>query len=192
MTHEPIDPTKTDDPIGEIFERAITPFGSADTLRRAVGGQTPVIRMHPDPNPGEGKPQEFEGGTIQAPVLDALRGAAIAGWGRAASFDFDSLGAQEVALAYQPVPGGGEAQLKVITRGEGGAFLLADLDQMLDDLAALAEHPAVAEAIPWADELFGSLARGIRYARDKFVEDIHAPRPGGQPSMADEFGVGKD
>ncbi len=141
--------------------------------------------MHPDPNPGEGEPEEFEGGTIRAPVLDALKGAAIAGWEHAGSFDFASLGAQEVALVYEPLPEG-KAKVRVITRASGDAFLLADLDQMLEDMAALAEHPAVAEAIPWADELFGSLARGIRHARDKFVEDLHAPRPGGR-SLAEEF-----
>lgn len=186
MDRKPVDP-RSEDPIGEIFERAITPYTNTDDLRKAIGPKTPVIRMHPDPNPGEGTPVEFEGGTIRAPVLDALRGAAIAGWERAGAFDFGSLGAQEVALVYQGTARN-KGTLKVVTRGAEDAYLLADLDQMLDDLVALTEHPAVAEAIPWADELFGSLARGIRYARDKFVDDIHAPRPGGERSLAEEFG----
>jgi hypothetical protein len=184
----PVDPAG-EDPIGEIFERAVSPYADGPSLRKAVGPKTPVIRMRPDPNPGQGEPTEFEGGTIRAPILDALRNAAVAGWQTAGEFDFDGLGAQEVALVYKPGRGP-RGTVQVVSRAAGGAFLLADLDQMIDDLAELVQHPSVTEAIPWADELFGSLARGIRFARDKFVDDIHAPRAGGRPSLADEFTQG--
>jgi hypothetical protein len=182
---KPVDP-RSEDPIGEIFERAVTPFETAGALRSAIGADTPVIRMRPDPNPGEGTAEEFEGGTIRAPVLDALRDATVLGWDRASAFEFESLGAQEVALVYEDAEGG-KGRLRVVTRGQGDAYLVADIDQMIEDLAALVEHPAVGEAIPWAGELFGSLARGIRHARDKFVEDLHKPGPEGAPSLADEF-----
>jgi len=77
-------------------------------------------------------------------------------------------------------------QLGVVTRAEGGAFLVADLTGMLDALSALVDNPAF-RAFPGGDILIQALVSGLRAIKADLARTLRAKGADGSPSLLEQF-----
>lgn len=171
-------------PLEAVFEAAVRPFESAEALRAELPADTPIVVLRKgDELPPEAR-ELAGGGTLKVPVLDALKNSRLAEWHRAASYDFQSLGRDEIGLLVLE-QGGGGAQLKVVTRGRGEALLVADLGAMLDALKAVARTPAF-QAFPGGEFLVEALAGGIEAAKRELLDALCKPDASGK-SLIEQF-----
>ncbi len=172
-------------PLDAVFEKAVRPFVDAAALRASLPPDTPIVGLKKN----EGLPtqaRELEGGgTLAIPVLGAIKDSSMGGWMHASDFEFDALKDDAVALVV--VEGSdGTLQLRVITRAEGGAFLVADLSLMLDAFRALVDNPAF-RAFPGGEVLIQALVSGLRAVNDDLQEALRAKGAAGSPSLMEQF-----
>lgn len=188
MDDEPLD--ELDDsapptnPLDAVFDKAVRPFADAEALRAALPADAPVMRLK-KADGGDTVTRELPGGgTLQIPVLEALKNSKVAEWGPASEFDFDRLKRDHIGLVLLEA-GSGAPELRVITRARQGTLLLADLGGMLDALSEMMKGDLV-KAFPGGDLLFEGLAVGIRSARDEMMAALSRPDGSGK-SLVEQF-----
>ncbi len=172
-------------PLEAVFEKAVCPYVDAEALQKSLPADAPVVRMKKN----EAVPTETRtlegGGTLTIPVLGALKDASVAGWQRAGDFDFGTLENDAVALLVEETEGG-EVHLRVVTRAERGAFLVADLSGMLDGLKALVDNPAFRAFLGGAF-LIEALQSGLQAAKEDITKALRQKGAHGAPSLLEEF-----
>lgn len=172
-------------PLEAVFEKTVQPYADARALRESLPAEAPVVRMKKN----EEVPTETRhlggGGTLTIPVLGALKDSSMAGWQRAGDFDFSALENDAVALLVEEAEGG-EVSLRVVTRAEGGAFLVADLSGMLDALKLLVNNPAF-RAFPGGAFLIEALQSAVQAAKEEVTRALREKGAGGAPSLLEQF-----
>lgn len=177
-------PQPEDTPLDSVFAKAVQPFADGEALRASLPPDTPVVLLQK----GEELPSRSReldgGGTLQVPVLAALKESKLAEWHTAGLFEFEGLKNDEIAVLVLE-KAGGQADLKVVTRGAQGALLVADLSGMLEALKALVDNPAF-RAFPGGDFLVEALRTGIEAARTDLLAALARPDATGK-SLAQQF-----
>ena len=172
-------------PLDAVFEKAVRPFANSEALRASLPPGTPVVGLKKNEEIPT-QTREFEGGgTLTIPVLGAIKDSSMGGWQHASDFEFDGLKDDAVALVVIEGKDGG-LQLGVVTRAEGGAFLVADLTGMLDALSALVDNPAF-RAFPGGDILIQALVSGLRAIKADLARTLRAKGADGSPSLLEQF-----
>lgn len=167
------DSTSTDpsqNPLDAVFEKAVVPFESPEELARSLPKGSLVVIMR---KPKDAPPMTIEtsgGATVKIPLLGALMESGAEERHKVAQYDFSKLGGEEIAVVYRDT-GTAEAELRLVTRSEGGALLCADLGAMLDGLGKAADQPAF-KAFPGGEFLVQALQTGLLEAKRHLVASL--------------------
>lgn len=172
-------------PLEAVFEKAVHPFADAQALRASLPPSTPIVAFKKNDQVPTQTRQLEGGATLTIPVLGAIQNSSVAGWKQAGDFDFSTLEADAVALLVEE-RADGAVDLRVVTRAEGGAFLVADLGGMLDALKTLLDNPAF-RAFPGGTFLIDALQTGLEAARADLTATLRAKGPGGAPGLLEQF-----
>jgi len=172
-------------PLEAVFEKTVQPYADAMALRAYLPAGAAVVRMKKNEEVPTQTRELEGGGTLKIPVLGALMDSSVAGWQRAGDFDFAKVENNAVALLVEEAEGG-EVSLRVVTRAEQGAFLVADLSGMLDALKLLVDNPAF-RAFPGGAFLIEALRSAVQAAKEDVTRALREKGAGGAPSLLEQF-----
>jgi hypothetical protein len=171
-------------PMDVVFEKAVKPYPDAEALRASLPPNKPIVIFAKNTDLVVKEEIRPSGFTVRIPLLEALKTSKASRWSRVSEFDFASMKVDEIGLVVLDGPSGTN-DLKVISRAAGGELLVADLNNMLEAIGAMASMPLM-NSFPGSEMLVDALQSGLKEAQADLMRSLAAPDASGK-SFLDQF-----